>query len=161
MYLALFARKTRKQLFCHSKNLSWNHVRIYSRDATMEDTFANWKMEEFLTNWQVEQNKTLCIPNLTCSFFDTCCISSMPSWWGKRGFVNFRYIKIHLTNAKTYETLRFNVAFTMALQYTYPVESIHFLVWTPISLRSILILSSHLRLGTPTFNLSGYMPCPS
>ena len=49
-----------------------------------------------------------------------------------------------------YVTRRFNVAFTRALQLSLsPAESIQFLVLIPISSRSILTLSSHLRLGLP------------
>ena len=47
-----------------------------------------------------------------------------------------------LTNSIAYGTRRFNAAFTWA-------ELTQFFVWRPISLRSYLILSSHLRLGLP------------
>ena len=45
-----------------------------------------------------------------------------------------------------YSIQRFNAAFTRALSWA---ELTHFLVLIPISLRSILILASHLRLGLP------------
>ena len=49
-----------------------------------------------------------------------------------------------------YGTRRFNAAFTRALQYSLSwTESTRFLVLLAISLRSILILSSHVRLGFP------------
>ena len=49
-----------------------------------------------------------------------------------------------------YGTRRFNAAFTRALQWSlFRVESTQFLVLILISLRSILTLSSHLRLGLP------------
>ena len=54
------------------------------------------------------------------------------------------------TNSMVYGTRRFNVAFTTALQQSLSwVESTKFPVLTPVSLRSILILSSHRRLGFP------------
>ena len=49
-----------------------------------------------------------------------------------------------------YRTRRFNAAFTMALQYSLSwVESTQFPALIHISSRSILILSSHLRLSLP------------
>ena len=49
-----------------------------------------------------------------------------------------------------YGTRRFNVAFTRAFQKSLSwAESTQFLVLIPISLKSTLILSSHLRLGLP------------
>jgi hypothetical protein len=48
-----------------------------------------------------------------------------------------------------YGTRRFNAAFTRALQSVSEAETTHFLVLTPISLRSILILSTPLRPGLP------------
>ena len=76
-----------------------------------------------------------------------------------------------------YGTWRFYSAFTRALQYLSWAESTQFLILIPISLRSILIFSSHLCLGLPkglfpvgvplkllkhpTFLNSGYMICPS
>ena len=49
-----------------------------------------------------------------------------------------------------YGTRRFNAAFTGALQqFLSGAESTEFLALIPFSSRSILILSSHLRLGLP------------
>ena len=49
-----------------------------------------------------------------------------------------------------YETRGFNATFKNALQESLPrAESTQFLILIPISLRSILILSAHLRLGLP------------
>ena len=55
-----------------------------------------------------------------------------------------------LTNFMAYGTRSFNAAFTRALQLSLSlIESTEFLVLIPISVRSIQILSSHLRLGFP------------
>ena len=79
----------------------------------------------------------------------------------------------------TYETRRFNTEFTWPLQKSlFRAKSTQFLVLIPIYLRSILILSSHLRVdlpkglfpvglpvqnfeSTPTFLHSDYMTCSS
>ena len=59
-------------------------------------------------------------------------------------------INIALTNSMTYETRRFNAVFTRSIQESLSwVESTQFLVLMSISLRSILILSSYLRLRLP------------
>ena len=55
------------------------------------------------------------------------------------------------TNSIDYVTRRLNAAFTRAIQwYLSWAKSTQFLVLIPISLRYILILSYHLRLGLPT-----------
>ena len=64
----------------------------------------------------------------------------------------FAIIKLYLklTNSMAYGTCRFNAAFTRALQYFQSwAESTQFHALIPISSRSILILSSHLRQGLP------------
>ena len=59
---------------------------------------------------------------------------------------SIEYIK--LTNSMAYRTRRFNAAFTRALQqFLSWAQSTLFPALIPISSRSILILSSHLRLG--------------
>ena len=58
-------------------------------------------------------------------------------------------IETQLTNSMSYVTQRFNATFTRALQSSLSwAESIQCLILIPISLRSILILSSHLRTVT-------------
>ena len=53
-------------------------------------------------------------------------------------------------NSVAYGTRRFNAAFTTTLQYSLSLaESLQLLVSIPISLRSILILSSQLLIGLP------------
>ena len=57
---------------------------------------------------------------------------------------------LKLTNSMAYETRNFNAAVTRALQQSLSwAEPTQFFVLIPISLRSILILSSHLHLGLP------------
>ena len=72
----------------------------------------------------------------------------MGRWWSTR---NGNYIlKSYITNSMVYGTRKFNVAFTRALlSWIIPVS-----VSTPISLRSILTLPSHLHLGLP----KGFFP---
>ena len=54
----------------------------------------------------------------------------------------------YLSNSLTYETRRSNAASTRALQLSLSwAESAQFLVLISISLRSILIMSSNVRLG--------------
>ena len=56
----------------------------------------------------------------------------------------------HITNSMAYEIRRFNAAFPWALQYSLSwAESPELLVLIQISLKSILIVSFHLRLGLP------------
>ena len=60
------------------------------------------------------------------------------------------YLSRKITNSMIYGTLRINSVFTRALQLPLScAESTQFLVLIPISLRSIPILSSHLRLRLP------------
>ena len=59
-----------------------------------------------------------------------------------------------LTNSKAYGTRRFNAVFTRVLQNSLPrAESILFLILTPISLRSVLILSSQISRSILQFSL--------
>jgi hypothetical protein len=61
---------------------------------------------------------------------------------------NISPVSTLLTYSMAYGTRRFNVANTRAFDYSLSwAESTQFLVLIPISLRCILILSSHLRLG--------------
>jgi hypothetical protein len=65
-------------------------------------------------------------------------------------------LSINFINSMAYGTRRFNTAFTRVLQKSLSLaESTQLLVLLHISLRSILILSSHLRLGLP----KGEMDC--
>ena len=61
---------------------------------------------------------------------------------------SYKLLSNAITISMVYGTRRFNTAFTRALQ-SYPslAESTQFLVLITISLRSIIIMSSHLRLG--------------
>ena len=61
-----------------------------------------------------------------------------------------RSLTNELTNSMAYGTQRFNAAFTRALEYSLSwAESTQLPALIPISWRSILIISSHLRLGLP------------
>jgi hypothetical protein len=62
-------------------------------------------------------------------------------------------------NILTYGTIRFIVVFTQARHWTLSWASwIQFAPSIPISLRSILMLSSHLRLGLPSGLLPSGLP---
>ena len=71
-------------------------------------------------------------------------------------YISYMWQGVHyLTNSMAYGTRKFNAAFTRALQWSQScAESTQFLILIPISLRSIVILSSHLRLGLP----KGFFP---
>ena len=71
-------------------------------------------------------------------------------------YILFAVHELELINSMAYGTRRFNTAFTRVLQKSLSLaESTQLLVLLHISLRSILILSSHLRLGLP----KGEMDC--
>jgi hypothetical protein len=82
--------------------------------------------------------------------------------WVKRDNTISLQFVIFTANSMAYGKRRFNGAFAKALQESPSgAESTQFLILIPISLRSILILFSHLRLGLPKDLFSVHIPVKS